>query len=194
MGQQETIEDLELECQNAEKRCEDEVARRQAATAKLGMEIRRLTKEKTDSLVETLAEIEQLKAENHQLTKEQEIITKQFEQQRVKAAEVGKLTRAYEALEKHQQQRLAEIKKTDLAIIQTVRENSAKETVELRKRLSQEEANVKVLLQQVKKLVATSVVLRRQRVEFQAKLEDRQRQIEIGKTQVTMLSNLLSET
>ena len=61
LEQQETIEDLELECQNAEKRCEDEVARRQAATAKLGMEIKRLTKEKTDSLVETLAEIEQLK-------------------------------------------------------------------------------------------------------------------------------------
>ena len=59
---------------------------------------------------------------------------------------------------------------------------------------AQEEANVKVLLQQVKKLVATSVVLRRQRVEYQAQLEDRQRQIEIGKTQVTMLSNLLSET
>ena len=53
----------------------------------------------------------------------------------VRHKQVGKLTRAYEALEKHQQQRLAEIKKTDLAIIQTVREKSELETVELRKRL-----------------------------------------------------------
>ena len=82
-----------------------------------------------------LAYVIMLQKEKYQLAKEQEIITKQFEQQRIKAAEVGKLTRAYEALEKHQQQRLSEIKKTDLAIIQTVRENSARETVELRKRL-----------------------------------------------------------
>ena len=37
-----------------------------------------------------------LQKEKYQLAKEQEIIAKQFEQQRIKAAEVGKLTRAYE--------------------------------------------------------------------------------------------------
>ena len=48
-------------------------------------------------------------------------LTSKYEQERASASEIVKLKRSFEVLEKQQQERLAEIKKTDLGIIQAVR-------------------------------------------------------------------------
>ena len=59
-------------------------------------------------------------------------LTTKYEQERASASEIVKLKKSFETLEQLQQDRLAEIKKTDLGIIQAVRNQRDQEVGELK--------------------------------------------------------------
>ena len=73
-----------------------------------------------------------LQSEKLNLQEELMHLTTKYEQERTSASEIVKLKRSFEALEKQQEDRLAEIKKTDLGIIQAVRAQRDKEVGELK--------------------------------------------------------------
>jgi len=75
-----------------------------------------------------------------------------LKKERAKAIEIDKLKRSFLSMQQQQDDRLSEIKRTDLAIIQAVRSSSAHDTQTLRELLLAEETKVKLLAKKLKQV------------------------------------------
>ena len=75
-----------------------------------------------------------------------------LKRERAKAIEIDKLRRSFLSMQQQQDDRLSEIKRTDLAIIQEVRNTSANDSMALREKLASEETKVRLLAKKLKQV------------------------------------------
>eukprot|EP00750_Incisomonas_marina_P003090 INCI12839.2.p1 GENE.INCI12839.2~~INCI12839.2.p1 ORF type:complete len:951 (-),score=268.57 INCI12839.2:190-3042(-) len=150
---------LEKENEKLEEALEDLQHKVDEATTELAAEKHRCTQllARAEAAEDSVAsrqgsEIEKLEVEKRDLLAELGHMATALKRERAKAIEIDKLRRSFLSMQQQQDDRLSEIKRTDLAIIQEVRNTSANDSMALREKLASEETKVRLLAKKLKQV------------------------------------------
>eukprot|EP00750_Incisomonas_marina_P003089 INCI12839.1.p1 GENE.INCI12839.1~~INCI12839.1.p1 ORF type:complete len:767 (-),score=194.18 INCI12839.1:36-2336(-) len=192
---------LEKENEKLEEALEDLQHKVDEATTELAAEKHRCTQllARAEAAEDSVAsrqgsEIEKLEVEKRDLLAELGHMATALKRERAKAIEIDKLRRSFLSMQQQQDDRLSEIKRTDLAIIQEVRNTSANDSMALREKLASEETKVRLLAKKLKQVAKAQKERDAQISSLEAQLNDSTRLVAIGKTQIAKLSSLLAQT